>query len=156
MLKNINKKCYELLMKKGKSVKLNLYKPIKTIYGTVDSKNLKSLYINIQSWVSPKKNYDNWNRVVSSLSRDIKMSVYNSIDINVFKERTIVDLDLRTSGLSQGKKSFMNLEVNLYTNEEIDFKSNKIKDSIRLIIKNIFEKAVEENKYFEFSLSKKE
>ena len=30
-------------MKKGKSVKLNLYSPIKSVYGTVDSKNLKSL-----------------------------------------------------------------------------------------------------------------
>ena len=29
-------------MKKGKSVKINLYTPIKTVYGTVDSKNLKS------------------------------------------------------------------------------------------------------------------
>ena len=41
-------------MKKGKSVKLNLFQPIKTVYGTVESKNLKSLYINIQSWVNPK------------------------------------------------------------------------------------------------------
>ena len=30
-------------MKKGKSVKLNLYNPIKTVYGTVDSKKLKSI-----------------------------------------------------------------------------------------------------------------
>jgi hypothetical protein len=51
-------------MKKGKSVKLNLFNPIKSVYGTVDSKNLKSVYINIQSWVTPKEEYDNWNRVV--------------------------------------------------------------------------------------------
>ena len=51
-------------MKKGKSVKLNLYNPIKSSYGTVDSKNLKSIYINIQSWVTPKFEHDNWNRVV--------------------------------------------------------------------------------------------
>jgi len=54
-------------MKKGKSVKLNLFNPIKSVYGTVDSKNLKSVYINIQSWVTPKDDYDNWNRVVSNL-----------------------------------------------------------------------------------------
>jgi hypothetical protein len=59
-------------MKKGKSVKLNLFNPIKSVYGTVDSKNLKSIYINIQSWVTPKNDDHNWNRVVSSLGREIK------------------------------------------------------------------------------------
>ena len=59
-------------MKKGKSVKLNLYNPIKSSYGTVDSKNLKSIYINIQSWVTPKFEHDNWNRVVFYLSREKK------------------------------------------------------------------------------------
>lgn len=141
-------------MKKGKSVKLNLYSPIKSVYGTVDSKNLKSLYINIQSWVSPKFEHDNWNRVVGNLNREIKHSVFNSIDSDIFKETSIVDLDLRTSGISHGKKSFFNLEVNLYTNEEMDFKSSEIKESIKKIIKNIVRDNVIENKYFDFSLSK--
>ncbi len=141
-------------MKKGKSVKLNLYNPIKSVYGTVDSKNLKSLYINIQSWVTPKFEHDNWNRVVCNLSRDIKHSVFNSINHELFKDQSIVDLDLRTSGISHGKKSFLNLEVNLYTNNEIDFKSPEIKDSVKKIIKNIFKENVIQNKYFEFSLSK--
>jgi len=141
-------------MKKGKSVKLNLYSPIKSVYGTVDSKNLKSLYINIQSWVSPKFEHDNWNRVVGNLNREIKHSVFNSIDSNLFKETSIVDLDLRTSGISHGKKSFFNLEVNLYTKEEMDFKSSELKESIRKIIKNIVRDNVIHNKYFDFSLSK--
>ena len=141
-------------MKKGKSVKLNLYNPIKSVYRTVDSKNLKSVYINIQSWVTPKSEHDNWNRIVCNLSRDIKHSVFNSINHELFKEQSIVDLDLRTSGISHGKKSFLNLEVNLYTNHEIDFKSNEVKDSVKKIIKNIFRENVIQNKYFDFSPSK--
>jgi hypothetical protein len=125
------------------------------VYGTVDSKNLKSLYINIQSWVNPKFEHNNWNRVVCNLSRDIKHSVFDSIDTNLFKEKSIVDLDLRTSGISHGKKSFFNLEVNLYTTKEIDFKSQDIKDSVRKIVNHIFYFNVENNKYFEFSTSKK-
>ena len=141
-------------MKKGKSVKLNLFSPIKSVYGTVDSKNLKSLYINIQSWVSPKFNHNNWNRVVCNLNREIKHSVFNSIDINLFKENTIVDLDLRTSGISHGKKSFFNLEVNLYTNQEFDFKSIELKESVKKIVRSIVRDNVIENKYFDFSISK--
>jgi hypothetical protein len=142
-------------MKKGKSVKLNLYNPIKSVYGTVDSKNLKSVYINIQSWVTPKKEYDNWNRVVSNLGREIKHSVFESINQKLFQEKSIVDLDLRTSGISHGKKSFFNLEINLYTNSEMDFKSPEIKDSIKTIVNSVFRNNIQQNKYFDFSTSKK-
>jgi hypothetical protein len=141
-------------MKKGKSVKLQLFNPIKSVYGTVDSKNLKSVYINIQSWVTPKKELDNWNRVVSNLGREIKHSVFESINTNLFQEKSIVDLDLRTSGISHGKKSFFNLEINLYTTSEMDFKSLEIKDSIKKIVKSVFKNNINQNKYFDFSISK--
>ena len=142
-------------MKKGKSVKLNLYNPIKSTYGTVDSENFKSVYLNIQSWVTPKFDYDNWNRVVCNLSREIKHSVYNSIAPTIFLEKSVVDLDLRSSGISHGKKSFFNLEVNLYVSNVIDFKSQEIKDSIKKIVNNIYKTTIDNNKYFEFSISKK-
>jgi hypothetical protein len=143
-------------MKKGKSVKLNLYNPIKSVYGTVDSKNLKSIYINIQSWINPKDEYDNWNRIVSNLGREIKHSVYKSINTNIFQDKSIVDLDLRTSGISHGKKSFFNLEINLYTTDEFDFKSAEIKNSVKSIIQSVFNNNITPNKYFEFSITKKE
>jgi hypothetical protein len=143
-------------MKKGKSVKLNLYNPIKSVYGTVDSKNLKSVYINIQSWVTPKDDYDNWNRVVSNLGREIKHSVFKSINTNIFQDKSIVDLDLRTSGISHGKKSFFNLEINLYTTNEIDFKCPEIKESVKTIVQSVFNDNITTNKYFDFSTTKKE
>lgn len=143
-------------MKKGKSIKLNLYDSIKSVYGTVDSKNLKSIYINIQSWVTPKEEEENWNRIVSILSREIKHSVYESNNKTMFQEKTIVDLDLRTSGISYGKKSFLNLEINLYTIVDVDFRSNEIKNSIKNIIQTIYKNNVIKNKYFDFSNTKKE
>lgn len=141
-------------MKKGKSVKMNLSSSFKSVYGTVDSKNLKSLYINIQSWVAPKIELDNWNRVVCNLSRELKHTVYESIDTSIFVKNSIVDLDLRTSGISSGKKSFFNLEINLFLDKELDFKSNEIKDSIKKIVKNISHANLYNNSYFDFSLTK--
>jgi hypothetical protein len=143
-------------MKKGKSVKLNLYSTIKTSYGTVDSKDLKSIFINIQSWVTPKSEQESWKRIVSCLCRDIKCCVHESIDKDIFKENSIVDLDLRTSGICLGKKSFFNLEINLYLDKPIEFKHHDIKDSVRKIIKSIYKSNIITNKYFEFSPSKKE
>lgn len=142
-------------MKKGKSVKLNLYNTIKSVYGTVDSKNLKSIFVNIQSWVTPKEDIENWNRIVCNLNREIKHTVFNSINTNQFRQETIVDLDLRTSGILYGKKSFFNLEINLYTNAELDFKSYETKESIKKIVKSIYQNNINKNKYFEFSYTKK-
>lgn len=143
-------------MKKGKSVRVNLYSTIKTTYGTVDSKNLKSIFLNIQSWVSPKKDHDNWKRVVNGLKKDIRCSVLDSIDYDIFKEHVIIDLDLRTSGICVNKKSFFNLEINLFTNSEIEFKSHEIRESIKKIIKKLYKEDVMSNNYFDFYPSKKD
>lgn len=142
-------------MKKGKSVKMNVSNTFKSVYGTVDSKNLKSLYINIQSWVTPKDDLESWNRVVGNLSRELKHTVFESINTNIFTKNSIVDLDLRTSGISSGKKSFFNLEINLYLEKELDFKSNEIKESVKKIVRNIQKTNIVNNDYFEFSLTKK-
>lgn len=142
-------------MKKGKNVKINLSNLFKSTYGTVDSKNLKSLYINIQSWVSPKEDLENWHRVVGNLNRELKHTVFESINTSIFTKNSIVDLDLRTSGISSGKKSFFNLEINLYLEKEMDFKSLELKDSVKKIVKNIQKTNISDNSYFEFSLTKK-
>ncbi len=146
---------YEIIMKKGKTSKVQGFKTAKTIYGTVDSITLKSLYLNIQTWVEPKIDSDNWTRVVLNLSRSIKHSIYDKINDTIFDDKFIVDLDLRSSGLIKGKKSFMNLEVNFFVNDEnIDFKSNEVKESIKEITKIIFDENFYKNKYFTFSLTK--
>lgn len=141
-------------MKKGKTVKLNQYESLKTSYGTVDSKNLKSLYINIQTWVCPVKDSENWQRVVGNMSRNIKHSVYHSINQELFADKFIVDLDLRTSGIQLNKKSFMNLEINLFSKQEIDFKGSQLKEAIKKIIKEIYKDCIIKNEYFTFSSSK--
>lgn len=141
-------------MKKGKTIKITSYPSLKTTYGTVDSKNLKSLYINIQCWVQPKEEHDNWVRVVGNLSRDVKHAVLESLNTTQFKNDFIVDLDLRTSGINVDKKSFMNLEVTLFLNTEIDFKSTSVKNSVKMILREIYKECVLKNKFFSFTSSK--
>ena len=143
-------------MKKGKTSKIIGFKNTKVTYGTVDSFELKSIYLNIQTWVEPYKDSDNWNRVVLNQSRSIKHTILRSINHNLFKENFIVDLDLRHSGISLGKKSFLNLEVNLFTNiDNLDFKDNSIKESLKELTKNIISSNFNKNDYFEFSITKK-
>jgi hypothetical protein len=143
-------------MKKGKTSQLTGFKTAKVVYGTVDSVKLKSLYLNIQTWVEPIHECDNWSRTVLNLSRGVKHSVYESLNNKIFDTKFIVDLDLRSSGLNLGKKSFMNLEVNFYVIEEnLDFKSKQIKDTLLKITNKIYNDNFYDNNYFKFYLTKK-
>jgi hypothetical protein len=142
-------------MKKGKTSKINGFQSSKITYGTVDSIKLKSLYLNIQTWVEPIEEYDNWSRIVLNLSRSIKHSIYESLDRRLFNNTFIVDLDLRPSGISVGKKSFMNLEINFYMKDEsIDFKSKRLKNSLINIIEKIYKDNLIDNNIFIFTLTK--
>lgn len=143
-------------MKKGKTSKIIGFKNAKVLYGTVDSINLKSIYLNIQTWVEPKKEVENWSRVVLNLSRTIKHSIYEKIKTTHFDDKFIVDLDLRSSGLSTNKKSFMNLEINFFIkdNTNLVFKDKTIKDSLKEITTKIFQDNFKNNQYFKFYISK--
>ena len=141
-------------MKKGKTSKINGFRTSKVSYGTVDSKEFKSLYLNIQTWVEPKKEAENWTRVVLNMNRSVKHSVFNNINKELFDDKFIVDLDLRTSGLQMKKKSFMNLEINLYLTQEIDFKSVKLNKYLKNITKEIYSDVFNKNDYFKFYLTK--
>ena len=142
-------------MKKGKTARIIGFNDSKVSYGTVDSKNFKSVYLNLQSWVSPKENYDKWERIVGNFSRNIKHTVFEIVDKNTFKETNIVDLDLRTSGIVYGKKSFMNLEITLFLNENTDFKDPQLKEKLKKIAKAIYVDNFKNNDYFDFTISKK-
>lgn len=143
-------------MKKGKTSKIQGFKTAKVLFGTVDSVNLKSIYLNIQTWVEPKKDVENWSRVVLNLSRTIKHSIYDKVKDSFFDDKFIVDLDLRSSGLSLNKKSFMNLEINFYLKDNISltFKDKEIKDFLKNITTKIFQDNFKNNQYFKFYLSK--
>ena len=141
-------------MKKGKTCKLTGFTRLKSTYGTVDSKTFKSLYLNIQSWVTPQKNVDNWSRIVNFLNREIKETINEFLDTTLLQPKFILDLDLRTSGLQLKKKSFMNLEINLFVLEPMDFKSPKLKKSVKNLIKEVYSDVFSKNKYFKCFLTK--
>jgi len=143
-------------MKKGKTSLLHGFKTAKIVYGTVDSIKLKSLYLNIQTWVEPIYECDNWTRTVLNLSRSIKHSIYESINKEIFNDKFIVDLDLRSSGLNLNKKSFMNLEINFYlSQDDMDFKNSEIKKTLQQITNKIFKDNFLNNENFNFYLTKK-
>ena len=143
-------------MKKGKTSQLKGFDNAKCSYGTVDAKELKSIYIVIQSWVEPIKEVNNWKSVTGMLGRDIKHHLLNVVDPLVFEKHNIVDLDLRSSGIQVGKRSFMNLEITLFLKEHMEFKSIMLRDKIKNIVKTIYTYPLMNSNYFTLHKTKKE
>ena len=142
-------------MKKGKTSKLNIFDDAKCSYGTVDSKNLKSIYVVLQTWIEPLTLDENWNRLVGEIKRQIQHTLLEVVDTQTFERKQIVDLDLRTSGIQKNKKSFLNLEITLFVHEKnIDFKSLILRSKIKKIITSIYHDDLKKSKYFILSKTK--
>jgi len=143
-------------MKTGKLFKLNLNKDFNTYYGSVDYKNPKSIYINISSWFSPIKECDNWDRAVSGLKRNIQSNINSTNLNNLFLEKKqIVDLDIRTSGIRENKRSYMSCEITLFLKNEEPIKSDNVKLVVENILTNIINNSFNTSTYFNFYRTKK-
>lgn len=140
-------------MKTGKYIPLGIYKDVKIGYGTVDYKNLKTIYLKLNSWVQPETDTD-YEITISRSRRKVKEIIYN-YETKFFKKPSIVDLDIRTKGIKLEKRSFMNLEVTLYVENQFDVKSKEVKTIIKSIHEKIIDHALEDKKLFNFYKSKK-
>jgi hypothetical protein len=142
-------------MKKGKTSKLNVFDDAKCYYGTVDSKNLKSIYLVLQTWVEPINEYDNWTKITGEIKRKILHTLLEVVDYTTFEKKQIVDLDLRTSGIQRNKKSFLNLEITLFIHtDNLDFKSLILRSKIKNILSAIYKDELKNSKYFILSKTK--
>jgi hypothetical protein len=58
-------------MKIGKYFPLGTYNDVKIGYGTVDYKNLNTIYLKINSWVKPNNNDDDFNKTIQTTRRNL-------------------------------------------------------------------------------------
>lgn len=141
-------------MQKTKKVKLDTHKDFNVRCETFNKDNPKSIFVNISSWLTPTTDEDmNYKMIVRNLRKKIKQIIYNNVDDGLFHaSRTIVDLNLKESGIQYNKKSFMECEVTLYQKENhlIDDILPTIDQLTNLIIENSFIS----NEYFEFNRKK--
>ena len=94
------------MLKHGREIRTKVSDFFRTSYGTVDVTSLKSIYVNLSSWVEPLEETDRWDERITRMKSKIKNTIYSELENTPFKVRTIVDLDLRTSGIKKGKKKF--------------------------------------------------
>lgn len=142
-------------MKSGKQIKMENYKNYNITYGCVDNKNPKSVFINITAWVEPlSEEEEDYSKIIKSLNKKIRQSVYNFLSSNnttsFVKDKTIVDLDLRESGIKFGKRSFMSCEVTLFQNEDNSINSDIVKKGLNLISNLVIDEIFENDEDFKY------
>jgi len=146
------------MMKKGKEIKLGkAYMNYKVISGTVDSKNPTSVYINISAWGEPtNEDIEQYTTVISLLKKDVKAHLFTILPLSFNKQRSIVDLDMRESGITYGKRSYMSCEITLYQNPRNGklLVADELKKTMGQITDKIIKEVLDEYRYFKFHKKK--
>lgn len=142
-------------MKTGKELKMNNFKNYNIVFGSVNNRHPKAVYINISAWVEPLSEDEiSYSRIIRDINKKIKQSTYNVFDrdedTEFLKDRTIVDLDIRESGIRYGKRSFMNCELTLFLNSEIPVNSDRMKPMLDRVIDEVINDTFESSKSFRF------
>lgn len=145
-----------MLVKKGKQIKINDINQFNIVIGTVDNKNPKSLYFNITGWVEALDiNNDNI-LAIKELNKDIKTKTYNFLDKKLFNSNKImVDFDIKESGLSINRRSYMSCEITLFKLNNFKLQDDIINESLMDLISNLIDSVFKDNKYFNFYKTKK-
>lgn len=145
------------MLKQGREINTKISDLFKTSYGTVDVSSLRSIYVNMSTWVEPIEDSTNWASPIKKVKSQIKHKIHNQLSDTLFRGKTIVDLDLRASGIKKGKRSFLRCEVTLYLKDLKygDIKVPCISDSIINITDKIINETLLTSTVFRFYKSKK-
>lgn len=143
---------------RGKEIKLNLKNNFNVIIGTVDNKNTVAVYLKLSAWAEPTDKDDsiNYSSIIRKLDKSVRSHTFKNINKdNFYHDMSIINLDLRESGVMYNKKSFISCELTLFQkgNHQInsDFMVNELTNIGQKLIEDVFDK----NEYFEFHLKKK-
>ena len=141
-------------MKKGKELNVKLNKRFKTYYGTIDNKDLKTIYVGVSTWITPLVDLDNYSSVIYQLRKSIKNGVYQNINHQLFRpDHHIISIDVKESRIEFNKSSYLNVEITLFVKNIESILSNTIKTDITRFINGILS-SIETSNNFEFNISK--
>ena len=145
------------MTKQGREVKTEISDVFRTSYGTVDVSTMKSVYLNLSSWIEPLYDNDNWERTINKFRYSIDNIIHRELKETILKNKAIVDLDLRSSGMRKGKRSFMRCEVTMFIEHKHkpEIKSKKLSEPLNHMTNMIINETLIPVEGFKFHRTKK-
>tara|TARA_R110000851_G_scaffold123996_1_gene253982 strand:- start:478 stop:915 length:438 start_codon:yes stop_codon:yes gene_type:complete len=145
------------MTKQGREVKTDISDVFRTSYGTVDASTMKSIYLNLSSWIEPLYDNDNWEKTITKFKYNIDNLIHRELRETRLKKKAIVDLDLRGSGMRKGKRSFMRCEITMFTDDKNkpNIKSKELARPLNHITNMIINETLISTDGFKFHRTKK-
>lgn len=143
---------------RGKEFKLELFDNFNVLIGTVDNKNPEAVYVKLSAWAEPtdSDNDINYSSVIRKLDKAVRSHTFKNININNFDNNlSIVDLDLRESGIVFNKRSFVSCELTLFQKGNHQVNSDFMTNELSKISKKLIDDVFNQNEHFKFHLKKK-
>ena len=142
---------------RGTEMTLNNINTLNVVVGSIDKNNPKSIYIRFSGWGNPIKYSENndYKTIIRNFDKKIRTNLYNNLTPYFIKGMTLVDLDMRDSGIIKNKSSFMSCEITLYQLNNYSIDSNELSTDINQLIKIILKNVFEDNQHFKFFKKKK-
>ena len=104
--------------------------------------------------MEPNEICEDYDAILRSSKNKIKRLVHN-LGHGLFREESIVDLDVRTKGIKKEKRSFMNLEVTLYTLKQVNVKDKDLKTDMYGLLCEIIDTCLDNELLYNFHKKKK-
>ena len=143
-------------MKKGKELNVKLHKKFRTSYGTIDNKNLKTIYVKVATWATPENEMEDYSTTILRLRKNIKNCVYQNINHMLFRSDIyIVDIDIKKSRITYNKSSYLSVEITLFVKNEGSTLTGILKSETTRLIGLIID-TIEKYNDFNYSYQKNE
>jgi len=143
---------------RGTELKIKDFKKYNVVFGVMNKNKPKSIYIKISAWGNPKlKNDINYRSIIRKINKRIRTLLYRKLNDNKFDvNKTMVDLDMRDSGIAYGKSSYMSCEITLFQHNYHLLKSEIIQDELNSIVGDIIKESFNKDEHFIFYKKKSE
>lgn len=143
---------------RGTEIIIDAINNINVVYGSINKNNPKTVFIKLSAWGNTiDYNEDiNYQLIIRQITKRIKSFIYSNLNENIFKkDMTMVDMDMRESGITSDKSSFMSCEITLYQLNNYLLDDEILKNKIFKLSQNLCQEVLNRNHHFYFYKNKK-
>ena len=142
-------------MKRGKEVKVKTKENYRIVYGNVDNEDNQAIYVKISAWgqIMLDGTID-YGKIIKDIRKSIKQEIHNSENSYYNGDIIIVDFDMRESGITYGRSSFMSCEITLYPKKPLPINDEYLTEKTMEVINVVIDDVLDKTPYFDFYLGK--
>ena len=137
---------------RGTELEIDINNNLNVVFGTIDKYTPKTVYIRISGWGNPI-DYDDeidYSSIIKKFDKRIKSYLYKNANLSILNNMSMVDMDMRESGISKNKSSFMSCEITLFQQRLYLITDEVLNDELVKLTKHICDEIINRDIYFKF------